>query len=207
MGGGMLCNQWIARVSLGLMGFLVVACGGDGEATDRPEFSQNVNEVRYDLQRIEIHAVVEYKNGEKGRFTSLLESPSDLDQERVARITQDGQYFLEVNGEFADLTLAASSEFNSKKERKGQDGCKLEGVTRSSGFARYNALQLQWKLTGVLQGTSCPSGIETEYRDFVSSEMEGLHFSAIQKLRDSGILQVENSRRIDLEVKVVGVAR
>jgi len=191
---------------LGLTG-LMTSCGDDKSSKPRTGFSQNVNEIRYDLKRIDVKIEVVYQDGSVGRVDTTLNSAADLSQESIFRITEDGQYFLQVNGRNAELNIEASADFDIKKDRRGEDTCVWTGQTNASGQAEFDRLNFSWRLVGSLDGKNCPDTLSKEYEGFVFGEIEALHLAGLQKIRDAGLLNLKGSRKLKIEVKIQGAGK
>jgi len=191
---------------LGLTG-LMTACGDDKSPTSRPDFSQNVNEIHYDLKRVDVRVEVVYQDGSVARLNTVLNSERDLNQEKILRVTQDGQYFLEVNGKNAELNIGASADFDAKKDRRGQDTCTWTGRTEAAGEAEFDRLNFTWRLVGTMNGKNCPETLSKEYEGFVHDEIDALHLSVMQKIRDAGLLNLKDSRQLKVEVKIQGAGK
>jgi hypothetical protein len=191
---------------LGVVVFLS-ACGSDSSDSSRSDFAQDVNDIEYSVRKIEIKSEVTYRDGDTRRISTVLGSPRDLAQEEIRRKTEDGQYLLRVNDEVADININASSSFEHRKERKGFDRCRWLGVTEASGVAAYNKLDVSWVLSAKMDGEDCPVDLEKAYSEFVNSEMGALRLDVLARIRDSGLIDLNESQRVRIEVRVIGDVR
>jgi len=189
------------------MVMLMTSCGDDKPSAARPDFSQNVNEIHYGLKRIDVKLEVVYQDGAVARVNTVLNTASQLSQEKIRRVTQDGQYFLEVNGQNAELNIGASADFDAKKDRRGEDTCTWTGKTDASGEAEFDRLNFTWRLVGTLNGKNCPDPLVKEYENFIDSEIQALHLAGMQQIRDAGLLNLKGSRQLKIEVKIQGAGQ
>jgi hypothetical protein len=180
------------------------SCGSDSDSKGRSDFVQDVNNIPYAIRRIEIESEIVYRDGDRRSLETTLGSEEDYSQEEVRRKTENGQYVLRVNGEAADIHINADSKFDHRKERKGNDQCRWEGVTDASGTASYDRLEVTWTLTGKITGDDCPTGIEKAYSDFVKNELGSLHLQVLDQIRDSGLIDLRDSERVKIKLKILG---
>ncbi|TVQ80095.1 MAG: hypothetical protein EA369_03335 [Bradymonadales bacterium] len=187
----------------------LVACGSDSpEYASVPEYLQNVNLIPYRLTEMSVEVKIDGRDPSENRSMQFQFRGNDLRDELISRVTVGDGYVLQINELRSSLQVGASSRISASGGRKSSLGnCQVSADSEASGTAEFNRIELDYRLTSEVRGSECSESAWERQHEFLSEKLDALGLFQLKNLLNAGLLFVEESRKIELRVRVRGITR
>lgn len=176
------------RISAGmlLVGCTIFALGCGDEKRDDPlagtQLVQDVRLIPYDLKKADWQINAETSAGRENlkKEVEFSEGPS---KDQVARVFEDGRFFLVVNKVKAQIAIAPDGSMKyDQSVSKSLSGCSLSGSSKVEGKADHLRLNLLWDLSARMDGEGCPTELKAQFGEFIDAELARFNLSTATAL-------------------------
>ena len=197
----------ISRIFICLSTLAALAgCGSEGDGgNSAKEFSQGIDNVPYDLKKLEISATLGSETTENSEELKKTLGEASRAKDKIQRVIKGSNFVMIMNGKESSVQVSSAGNIDHKQSvKENSPGCSLTGTSETSGVATSLKVELNWNFTALLDGKGCDENMIAKYYKFQDNEIDVFNLNSVRALLKSAELSHDEQRRIRIQLRLSG---